>query len=84
MDEGHHGHSGLKFLPTEKANAIAEYLENCSHHVTCVTNTMNGGRRLVFNLCLKSKREPPPPKKESDLVRYKINTHLEIKKGLWN
>jgi hypothetical protein len=47
-----HGSSGLKFHPSEKANAIANWIFN-SHHMICVTKTMNGGWRLQSKLYMK-------------------------------
>jgi hypothetical protein len=37
-----YGASGLKYLPSEKANATAVW-KFSSHHMICVTKTMNGG-----------------------------------------
>jgi hypothetical protein len=68
-----HGPSGLKFLPAEKANAIADW-KICSHHMTCVTNTTNGGWRLMSRLCLKPRITPP--RKGSDLVTHKKQSVL--------
>jgi hypothetical protein len=41
-----HGASGLKFLPSEKTNAIADSLEIQFTPMSCVTKTMNGRWRL--------------------------------------
>jgi hypothetical protein len=42
-----HGFSGLKFLPTEKANAIVGCLENrFTHHVLC-DEAMKDGRKQL-------------------------------------
>jgi hypothetical protein len=46
-----HGLSGLKYHPLEKANAVADCLENQFTPLTCVTKSMNGGWRLEFKLC---------------------------------
>jgi hypothetical protein len=45
------GPSGLKFHPSEKANAIADAWKISSHTMTCVKKTTNGGLRLEFKLC---------------------------------
>jgi hypothetical protein len=45
-----HGASGPKFLPSEKANAIETVWKFSSHHMSCVTKTMNGGWKLKFKL----------------------------------
>jgi hypothetical protein len=44
-----HGLLSLKYHQLEKANAIADCLEN---PMTCVTETMKGGWRLEFRICL--------------------------------
>jgi hypothetical protein len=43
-----HDASGLKFLPSEKAKAVADSLKLSSHHMSCLTKTMNGRWRLKF------------------------------------
>jgi hypothetical protein len=65
-----YGLTGLKFLPEEKAKAIAIW-KISSHRMSCVTNTMNRGWKLVSKLCFKSRTTPPPPQKEPDLLTYK-------------
>jgi hypothetical protein len=47
-----HGLSGLKFLPIEKDNAIADWKIG-SHYTTCVTNAMKNGWKLMSIHCLK-------------------------------
>jgi hypothetical protein len=47
-----HGASGLKFHPSDKANAVAVW-KFSSRHTICVTITMNGGWRLEFKLYSK-------------------------------
>jgi hypothetical protein len=42
-----HGPSGLKFLPSEKVNAIADW-KISSHTMTSVTRAMNGRWGLEF------------------------------------
>jgi hypothetical protein len=37
----------------DKTNAIAYYLETSAHHMTCVTKTMNGEKRLKSKHCSK-------------------------------
>jgi len=63
-----HGLSGLKFLPMEKANAIAVWNIG-SHHTTCLTNSTKSGWRVMSKLCLKPRTTPP--QKESALLPYK-------------
>jgi hypothetical protein len=54
----------------------------CSRPVTCVTDTMKGGWKLVSKICMKPKEHPS--RKSQTLWRKKINTFSEIKKkGLW-
>jgi hypothetical protein len=43
-----HSDSGLKILPSEKANAIADVWKFSSRQMSCVTKKMNGGWRLKF------------------------------------
>jgi hypothetical protein len=62
-----HGPSVLKVFPQDKANAIADCLEN--HHMTCVRKTMNGEWRLMSKLCLKP--WTTVPLKKYDLATYK-------------
>jgi hypothetical protein len=54
-----HGPLGLKFHPQDKANVIADCLENQPHPMTCVTKTMNGGWKLESKLCSKLKATTP-------------------------
>jgi hypothetical protein len=42
------GPLGFTFHPLEKANAIADCLENSLHHMNCMTKTINGVWRLQF------------------------------------
>jgi hypothetical protein len=56
-----HGTLGLKFHPTDKANAIA-VPKTSSHHTTFVTKTMNGGWMLETKFCLKLQRPCDPLK----------------------
>jgi hypothetical protein len=53
-----HGASRLKFNPSEKANAIAIW-KLISHHMICVTKTINGGWRLKVKLYLKPQTRAP-------------------------
>jgi hypothetical protein len=54
-----HGPSGLKFHPVDKANAIADCLENqFTPHDLC-DETMNNGWRLESKLCSKLKATTP-------------------------
>jgi len=65
-----HDNSGLKFLPLENSTRLLTFSKINSHHMTCVTNTMNGGWRLESKLCFKSRRTASL--KESVLLTYKI------------
>jgi hypothetical protein len=48
------GPLGLKFHPSDKANAIADYMEiQFTHHVLC-DETMNDWWTLQFKLCSKA------------------------------
>jgi hypothetical protein len=52
-----HGPSGLKFLQSVKANAIAWRFS--SHPMNCVTKTMNCGWRIEFMLYSKPQTTDP-------------------------
>jgi hypothetical protein len=45
-----HGASGLKFIPPRKPRQLLTVWKFSSHHMSCVTKTMNGGWRLKFKL----------------------------------
>jgi hypothetical protein len=78
-----HGPLGLKYYPVDKANAIADCLENSSHRMTCVTKTMNGGRRLESKLCPKLHivTPPPPPERIRPCDLQKLLNSLKLKKA---
>jgi hypothetical protein len=52
-----HGASGLKFDPSEKANAIA----GCSHHMICMTKPGTAGGGLSSG-SIRNRRQQPPSK----------------------
>jgi hypothetical protein len=78
-----HGYSGLKFRPYEKANAIADCLENrFTHHDLC---DERHERRVETTLqdVLETEYTAPLEKLRPCDLKKLINS-LKLKKGPWN
>jgi hypothetical protein len=63
-----HGASGVKFHPTEKANAIADCLEiQFTPHDLCDENQERRVEARVDDLLTSVDDSPPPPKKDKTM-----------------
>jgi hypothetical protein len=78
-----HGLSGLKYHPEDKANAIADCLENqFTSHDLCDENHDERVEARVQALLEAHDRNPPARIRPCDL--QKLLNSLKLKKGLWN
>jgi hypothetical protein len=78
-----HGSSGLKFLPSEKANAIADCLEiQFRPHDLCDESHERRVEAKV-QVLLETVDKTPPPQRRRLCNFTEMNNILEIQKGLW-
>jgi hypothetical protein len=78
-----HGYSGLKFRPYEKANAIADCLENrFIHHDLCEERHERRVETMVQDILETEDTTPSEKFRPCDLKQ--INKLPKIEKGLWN
>jgi len=75
-----HGYSGLKLLPNDKANAIADYLENrFTHHDLCGEHRERRVEAIVQ--ALLETEDPAPSEKIRPLDLKKLINSLKIKRS---
>jgi hypothetical protein len=77
-----HGHSGLKFHPSEKANAIVDYFENqFTHHDLCDDHHERRVEARVQTLLEAVNSKPPERIRPCDL--QKLTSSLKLRPAEW-
>jgi len=70
----------LNSFQRKKPTCLLIFSKISSHRMTCVTNIMKTGWRLVSKLCLKQRIEPPPPEIVRPCDVQKLINSLELRK----